>query len=92
MNRKLRPVMAAVVFMPLAAGAIQSSVVRGVRPAPTSLIKGDESLDYLINKASQILQLTIHSPYDTILGYDTSAISKDCGSWRGGPAPQCSGL
>jgi len=68
MLRKLKLILSVVVLISFTAGSIWGARDEAKDKNPT-LVRGDESIDYLLNKPSRIFQPTIHSPYDTILGY-----------------------
>lgn len=53
----------------ITAGVVHAGLVEMQQSTSTPLLKGDETFDYLIKDASRVFQITIHSPYDTILGY-----------------------
>ena len=69
MTRNLKSSLILVISVLVAGQAMQGAVLRRETSSPTPLIKGNESFDYLINNASNLFQITIHSHYDTILGY-----------------------
>ena len=53
----------------LCTGSVWSARIQDQKTTATILPKGDETPDYLISPGISVFQTTIHSPYDTILGY-----------------------
>jgi len=78
MSKRIRPFLAASLLVLLAAGVVWGARVDPQKAMPPPLQRGDNLPDYLITKAPAIFQATIHSPYDTILGYTWYEYQHSC--------------